>query len=362
MVLVGPSGCGKSTLLRMIAGLEEITDGTISIGDRDVTELPPPERDIAMVFQNYALYPHMNVRENLGFGLSVRHTPKPEIRRRVDEVATLLGLEQLLERKPAHLSGGQRQRVAMGRAIIREPVAFLMDEPLSNLDAKLRVGMRASLAELHARLSVTSIYVTHDQTEAMTLGQRVAVMRDGRIVQVDLPQRLYQSPNDLFVAAFIGSPSMNLVEAAVDGSTLRFGSTALELPASSIPAAGNGRVILGIRPTDFEHGDGADTHLPRVRVSPEVVEDLGSEQHVIFTIDAPPVATESVLAAADVQDEDEGKLFADIERSSFTACLDARRRVAPGSELDLAVDPARLHFFEPASGEALQRTMAAVPA
>jgi len=206
VVLVGPSGCGKSTLLRMIAGLEEITDGSISIGDRDVTELPPPERDIAMVFQNYALYPHMSVRENLAFGLSVRHTPKVEMNRRVEEVAVLLGLERLLERKPAHLSGGQRQRVAMGRAIIREPVAFLMDEPLSNLDAKLRVGMRASLAQLHARLSVTSIYVTHDQTEAMTLGQRVAVMRDGRVVQVNVPQRLYESPNDLFVAAFIGSP------------------------------------------------------------------------------------------------------------------------------------------------------------
>src|SRR5438128_4827284 len=185
MVLVGPSGCGKSTLLRMIAGLEEITDGTISIGARDVTELPPPERDIAMVFQNYALYPHMNVRENLGFGLSVRHTPKPEIRRRVEDVASLLGLEELLDRKPAHLSGGQRQRVAMGRAIIREPVAFLMDEPLSNLDAKLRVGMRAEIARIQRSLGVTTIYVTHDQSEAMTLGDRVCVMRDGLLQQVD---------------------------------------------------------------------------------------------------------------------------------------------------------------------------------
>src|SRR5713226_646270 len=217
MVLVGPSGCGKSTLLRMIAGLEEITDGTISIGDVDVTDLEPPDRDIAMVFQNYALYPHMSVRENLGFGLSVRRTPKREIGDRVLEVATLLGLQDLLERKPAHLSGGQRQRVAMGRAIIREPKAFLMDEPLSNLDAKLRVGMRASLARLHARLAVTTIYVTHDQTEAMTLGHRVAVMRDGQVVQVDIPQRLYQAPKDLFVGTFIGSPSMNLVEATLDG-------------------------------------------------------------------------------------------------------------------------------------------------
>src|SRR5690349_1892310 len=214
MVLVGPSGCGKSTLLRMIAGLEEITDGTILIGSRDVTELPPPDRDIAMVFQNYALYPHMSVSENLGFGLSVRHTPKAEIRKRVDDVSTLLGLEALLDRKPAHLSGGQRQRVAMGRAIIREPVAFHMDEPLSNLDAKLRVGMRASLAQLHARLSVTRVYVTHDQTEAMTLGHRVAVMRDGKVEQVAEPQVLYAEPRNLFVAAFIGSPAMNLVEAS----------------------------------------------------------------------------------------------------------------------------------------------------
>src|SRR5262245_31507992 len=248
MVLVGPSGCGKSTLLRMIAGLEEITDGSISIGDRDVTELPPPDRDIAMVFQNYALYPHMSVRENLGFGLSVRRTPKAEMRKRVEEVASLLGLEHLLDRKPAHLSGGQRQRVAMGRAIIREPKAFLMDEPLSNLDAKLRVGMRASLAELHARLSVTSIYVTHDQTEAMTLGQRVAVMRDGRIVQVDAPQRQYQDPADLFVASFIGSPSMNLVDAVVEGDEIVFGQFRVPLEPARRPPRGVEHVILGVRP------------------------------------------------------------------------------------------------------------------
>ena len=216
-MLVGPSGCGKSTLLRMIAGLEEVTGGVVSIGGIDVTELAPRHRDVAMVFQNYALYPHMSVRQNLGYGLKVRRTPKEEIRRRVDEVATLLGLESMLERRPAQLSGGQRQRVAMGRAIAREPKAFLMDEPLSNLDAKLRVTMRASLAQLHARLGVTTVYVTHDQVEAMTLGQRVAVMRDGQILQVDEPQRLYQSPQDLFVAAFIGSPAMNLVDAVDRG-------------------------------------------------------------------------------------------------------------------------------------------------
>jgi len=231
MILVGPSGCGKSTALRMIAGLEDISSGELKIGGEVVNDRSPKDRDIAMVFQNYALYPHMNVRQNLGFGLSVRRTPKREIASRVQEVAKLLGLEDFLDRKPANLSGGQRQRVAMGRAIIREPKAFLMDEPLSNLDAKLRVGMRASLAQLHARLGVTSIYVTHDQTEAMTLGHRVAVMRDGRIVQVDVPQKLYHDPTDLFVGTFIGSPSMNLVEATLDGDHVAFGQFRVPLDA-----------------------------------------------------------------------------------------------------------------------------------
>src|SRR3989440_7881581 len=209
LVLVGPSGCGKSTLLRMIAGLEEVSSGSISIGDADVTELAPRRRDIAMVFQSYALYPHMTVRQNLAYGLKVRRTPKEQIAKRVDEVAKLLGLTDLLDRRPAQLSGGQRQRVAMGRAIAREPKAFLMDEPLSNLDAKLRVGMRASLQQLHNRLGITTVYVTHDQVEAMTLGQRVAVMRDGRILQVDSPQKLYEQPRDLFVAAVIGPPALD---------------------------------------------------------------------------------------------------------------------------------------------------------
>src|SRR3954467_756902 len=220
MVLVGPSGCGKSTLLRMIAGLEEVTAGSVRIGGSDVTELAPRHRDIAMVFQSYALYPHMTVRDNLGYGLKVRKAPKPEIRRRVDEVAGLLGLTEMLDRKPLPLSGGQRQRVAMGRAMGREPQAFRRDEPLSNLDAKLRVGMRASLAQLHAKLGPTTIYVTHDQTEAMTLGQRVAVLRDGRVLQVDSPQRLYREPADLFVAGFIGTPAMNLVEARLHGESV----------------------------------------------------------------------------------------------------------------------------------------------
>src|SRR2546421_8824011 len=347
MVLVGPSGCGKSTLLRMIAGLEEITDGTISIGDRDVTGLSPPDRDIAMVFQNYALYPHMSVRENLGFGLSVRHTPKPEIRRRVEDVASLLGLEELLDRKPAHLSGGQRQRVAMGRAIIREPVAFLMDEPLSNLDAKLRVGMRASLAQLHARLSVTSIYVTHDQTEAMTLGQRVAVMRDGRIVQVDVPQRLYEAPRDLFVAAFIGSPSMNLVEATVDGDAVAFGQFRIPLDPARRPAPGVERVILGVRPEAFDDAAFAKSGLPRVEVTIEVLEELGSDAYVFFRAAAPRVTVES----RDAADEEAGLLAEDD--SLFTARVDPATSGRISAPLQLAADPASFHFFDVQGGESL---------
>ncbi len=347
MVLVGPSGCGKSTLLRMIAGLEEITDGTISIGDRDVTELPPPERDIAMVFQNYALYPHMSVRENLGFGLSVRHTPKSEIARRVADVATLLGLENLLDRKPAHLSGGQRQRVAMGRAIIREPVAFLMDEPLSNLDAKLRVGMRASLAQLHARLSVTSVYVTHDQTEAMTLGHRVAVMRDGRVVQVDVPQRLYQSPNDLFVAAFIGSPSMNLVEATVENDSIVFGQFRIPLSPARRPPHGVTEIVLGIRPEVFDDADFSQKQLPRIEVTVEVLEELGSDSHVLFHVAAPRVTIETRDAA-----NDDATILAEND-SLFTARVDPATKARAGQSLALAVDPAKFHFFDVRTGESL---------
>jgi len=349
MVLVGPSGCGKSTLLRMIAGLEEITEGTISIGDVDVTELEPSNRDIAMVFQNYALYPHMSVRENLGFGLSVRRTPKSEIVRRVTDVAALLGLQDLLDRKPAHLSGGQRQRVAMGRAIIREPKAYLMDEPLSNLDAKLRVGMRASLAQLHARLSVTSIYVTHDQTEAMTLGQRVAVMRDGRIVQVDVPQRLYEAPKDLFVAAFIGSPSMNLVEATVDADTIAFGQFRVPLDAVRRPAPGVGRVILGVRPEAFNDAVFAQARLPRVGVTVEVLEELGSDSHVFFRVAAPRVTIESRNAF-----DEEASLLAEDD-SLFTARVDPATSGRIGAPLELAVDPASFHFFDVQTGESLLR-------
>src|SRR5579862_8897311 len=333
LVLVGPSGCGKSTLLRLIAGLEEASEGLIAIGDRDVTDLPPRSRDIAMVFQSYALYPHMSVRQNLGYGLKARRTPKAEIADRVNEVAGLLGLDQLLERRPAQLSGGQRQRVAMGRAIVRQPHAFLLDEPLSYLDAKLRVGMRASLAQLHQRLGTTTVYVTHDQTEAMTLGQRVAVMRDGRILQVDSPQRLYANPRNLFIAAFIGSPAMNLVEAEIDGDDVVFGG--YRVPLSGRPPT-RGKVVLGIRPESFEDAAFAP-NLPTIDVVVEVLEDLGSDAHVFFNVAAPHVTAE-VLEA-----RDEGLLPAD--QALFTARVDARTKGRIGGTMELAVDPSRFHFF-----------------
>jgi multiple sugar transport system ATP-binding protein len=352
MVLVGPSGCGKTSLLRLIAGLEEATAGRILIGERDVTELAPRKRDVAMVFQSYALYPHMSVRQNLGYGLKVRRTAKSEVRRRVEEVARMLRLDELLDRRPAQLSGGQRQRVAMGRAVIREPKAFLMDEPLSNLDAKLRVSMRAELSALHARLGTTTIYVTHDQVEAMTLGQRVAVMRDGRIQQVDTPQGLYRSPRNLFVAAFIGSPAMNLVEAVVDGSHIEFAGFRLPLPEGSGPAPG--RVILGLRPEAFEDAAFADPSLPALDVEVAVIEELGSDTHAIFAVDAPPVDSEELVA----REQQEEELTLGGGRAVFNARVDARSAAAPGATLRLAVDPARFHFFHPETGANLARSPA----
>jgi multiple sugar transport system ATP-binding protein len=344
LVLVGPSGCGKSTLLRMIAGLEEVTAGTISIGDREVTDLAPRARDVAMVFQSYALYPQMTVRQNLGYGLKVRKTSKPEINARVARAAELLGLDELLDRKPAALSGGQRQRVAMGRAIVREPKAFLMDEPLSNLDAKLRVSMRAQLGALHARLATTTIYVTHDQIEAMTLGQRVAVMRDGRIQQVDTPQELYARPANLYVAAFIGSPAMNLVEAEVSGGQAHFGGFSIPLPeAEKTPA---GRVVVGIRPEAFEDGAFADLSLPRMDVNVEVVEELGADTHVLFTIAEPRVEVSEVRAGTG----DEDATLGAVEGSLFTARVDPATAARPGHPLRLAVDPSRFHYFDPDTG------------
>jgi len=329
MVLVGPSGCGKTTLLRMLAGLETTSGGTITIGERDVTDLAPRERDLAMVFQNYALYPHMNVRDNLAYGLKMRRTPKPEIGRRVNDVAKLLGLEEMLDRRPRALSGGQRQRVAMGRAMVREPAAYLMDEPLSNLDAKLRVSMRAELARLHERLGTTTVYVTHDQVEAMTLGQRVAVMRDGRMQQVDEPQTLYRDPVNLFVAAFIGSPAMNLVEAVVADGAVEFGGFRIPLDPSRRPSVeDDGRVILGVRPEDFEDVAFAESGLPQIEVSAAVLEELGSDVHVIFEVNTPPVEAEELRAAVN---EEDGSLLADSRTSLFNARINPRTRSATRS-------------------------------
>ena len=350
MVFVGPSGCGKTTLLRLIAGLEEVTEGSIILAGRDVTRARPQDRDIAMVFQNYALYPHMTVEENLHFGLRQRKVPEHERRRRVLEAAEMLGLEDLLKRKTAAMSGGQRQRVAIGRAVVREPAAFLMDEPLSNLDAKLRVSMRASLSRLHERLATTTVFVTHDQVEAMTLGQRVVVLRDGRVQQIDTPQNLFTSPVNLFVASFIGSPAMNLIEAIIDNGRIRFANFELDPPANRNPP--RGRVLLGIRPTDFEHSATADPSLPRVRVTPEIVQEVGAETHVFFRIDAPPVRADAVRAAADEASE-EGSILADVERAEFVAQVDSRIPMTIGQEVELAIHTDGLHFFSAATGEAV---------
>jgi multiple sugar transport system ATP-binding protein len=358
MVLVGPSGCGKSTALRSIAGLEEITAGTISIGSRVVNDLPPKDRDIAMVFQNYALYPHMTVEQNLAFGLQQRKTPKDEIRRRVADVAKMLGLEDYLKRKPAALSGGQRQRVAMGRAIVREPQAFLMDEPLSNLDAKLRVSMRASLSQLHSRLGVTTVYVTHDQVEAMTLGQRVCVLRDGRLQQVDTPQSLYNSPVNLFVAGFIGSPAMNFATARLArdaGPEAVFAGHHLSVSDATLAARPGleeyfGKdVVLGIRPSDFEDAELADASWPRMPVDVSVTEELGSEIHVIFTIDAPQVEHASISEAR-ASDGDEDAIPLGDNKTQWTARVASRSSIKPGSSAILAVDTSNLQFFDLVSG------------
>ncbi len=355
MVLVGPSGCGKSTILRLVAGLEDVTDGEIRIGDRQVTDLPPKERDVAMVFQNYALYPHMTVEENLDFGLRMRHIGKAERTILVKGVASTLAIEHLLERKPAALSGGQRQRVAMGRAIIREPKAFLMDEPLSNLDAKLRVQMRSELARLHDRLGTTTLYVTHDQVEAMTLGQRVAVLRDGILQQVDTPQRLFAHPENLFVAAFVGSPPMNMVAGTVSGGRIGFGGFDFPLPGPEGLADYEGReVIVGVRPSDLQDAAvWSPGSLPTIEVTADITEELGSEVNVIFTIDAPPVLTEETRAAA--SDEEDEVLPLITAGNQFCARVDARTACTPGSRIRLVVDPGRFHFFDPSTGRAIQK-------
>jgi multiple sugar transport system ATP-binding protein len=350
MVLVGPSGCGKTTLLRVIGGLEDVTAGRIRIDDRDVTDIAPASRDLAMVFQNYALYPHMTVRQNLGYPLRVRRRPRKEIASRVSDVARLLRLDELLDRRPGALSGGQQQRVAMGRAIIREPAAFLMDEPLSNLDAKLRVGMRMSLQQLHSRLGTTTVYVTHDQVEAMTLGQRVAVMQDGRMQQADVPQRLYEQPANLFVAAFIGSPSMNLAEVTVEDDAIALGSARIPLDRARRPEARNGdRFVVGIRPEAFEDAAFAPAGLPQLDVGVEVVEELGSDAFIFFALDAKAVVVEEATPTAD----EDATLLAPGERALFGARVDPRTAARVGERIRLAIDPSRFHFFAPDTGESL---------
>ncbi len=371
VVLVGPSGCGKTTALRMVAGLESITHGTIAIGDKVVNNVPPKERDIAMVFQNYALYPHMSVYDNMAFGLKLRKLPKEEIDRRVQEAADILGLEELLERKPKALSGGQRQRVAMGRAIVREPQAFLMDEPLSNLDAKLRVQMRAEVSRLQSELGVTTIYVTHDQVEAMTMGDRVAVIKKGQLQQVDAPQTLYDHPENLFVAGFIGSPAMNMVEADLvrqdGGLFVTFGGTTLRVDDEvlakrpGIRAFEGRRAIVGVRPENMEDASLMPVIPPDRRMTVDIVlrEALGSEVLVHFSVDAPPVLTEDTrelvgeqsgpTAGASVAVQELEKA-AEIGTSTFVARLDPRTQAAERQKLELAVDTARLHFFDPETG------------
>jgi multiple sugar transport system ATP-binding protein len=359
VVLVGPSGCGKTTALRMVAGLEEITSGEIRIGNRIVNELAPRDRDIAMVFQNYALYPHKSVYENLAFGLRMRKVPKAEQRARVEEIARKLGLSDMLNRRPAQLSGGQRQRVAMGRAIVREPKAFLMDEPLSNLDAKLRVQMRAEIARIQKALAVTTLYVTHDQVEAMTMGDRVAVMRGGILQQVDTPQRLYDFPSNLFVASFVGSPPMNLFEAAVegDGSRLVFGDTRLELPADvvagrpALRAYAGRRVAVGIRPEEVREASGWDGAHVRGRIL--LVEALGAEQLVHIEVAATPLERADLVDAAG-QPPGPSLGVEDLERSvTLLGRFDRHLLLTPDEAVEVAIDPRLLHFFDLETGVAL---------
>jgi multiple sugar transport system ATP-binding protein len=353
MVLVGPSGCGKSTLLRMIAGLEKVTTGRVRIGEDDVTTLDPPDRDIAMVFQSYALYPHKTVRQNLAFGLQRRKVPKAEVAGRVDRMGAMLGLGELMGRKPAALSGGQRQRVAMGRALVREPRAFLMDEPLSNLDAKLRTSMRGELARLHERLPTTTVYVTHDQVEAMTLGDRVAVLRDGVVQQCAAPQELFERPANVFVGAFIGSPAMNLVRAELAAGEVTFGATRLS-PAGA-EAHGRRSVVLGVRPTSFEiAGPGTDPSWPVLAVDVDLVEELGSECNLLFGVDAPAFSGDAVEAAIGGESgPDAGRLLVDEGNARLTAQLAGRAPVRAGGRVQLAIDPTQLHLFDCDTGDAL---------
>ncbi len=366
-VLVGPSGCGKSTLLRMVAGLEEITEGKISIGDRVVNDVPPKDRDIAMVFQNYALYPHMNVYDNMAFGLKLRKMPGDEIRSRVDEAARVLEITELLDRKPRALSGGQRQRVAMGRAIVREPAAFLMDEPLSNLDAKLRVQMRSELGLLHARLGTTTLYVTHDQVEAMTMGDRVAVLKklsgiDSNLQQIDTPRELYDNPRNLFVAGFIGSPAMNFAYGSVtaDGTAMyiAIGSERLRCDASELNAGlaeySGQEVVVGVRPEAFEvraaaTGEHASERIMNADVG--LVEQLGSEAYVHFTKQLPPVVTKEIAELLEDGGTDVSSLG---DETKFIARVNPDMAPRLRTTVELVVDTNKMHFFDKATGDAIR--------
>jgi multiple sugar transport system ATP-binding protein len=354
MVLVGPSGCGKSTALRMIAGLEEITDGNLAIGERVVNDLPPGARDVAMVFQNYALYPHMTVRENMGFALEMAKVDKAEIKKRVDKAGSILGLTEYLDRKPKALSGGQRQRVAMGRAIVREPAVFLMDEPLSNLDAKLRVQMRAEIIRLQGELDTTMVYVTHDQVEAMTMGDRVAVMRKGVLQQVAKPQDLYERPDNLFVAGFIGSPAMNFIAATLerrgDGYIAHLGEQTLALDpavAQRYPGIREGAVVFGIRPEHFD--DGTVTSLPadqQLTINVDLAEAMGAETHLHFSLPIPPVEIDGASVSADdeaVESDrsNKSRLIARVEGSVFAT---------RGEPREVGVRTSFAHLFDPTTG------------
>ena len=359
LVLVGPSGCGKTTLLRMVAGLEDITEGEISIADNIVNEVAPKDRDIAMVFQNYALYPHMSVYDNMAFSLKLRKLPKDEIDKKVKEAAKTLEIDELLERKPKALSGGQRQRVAMGRAIVRSPQAFLMDEPLSNLDAKLRVQMRAELGQLHSQLETTTLYVTHDQVEAMTMGDRVAVIRKGVLQQIDTPREIYLYPKNIFVAGFIGSPSMNFVYASVAKSgkntKIKFGDD--EINVTDAPEAladfEGKEIVVGIRPEAFEDSVYANKKEFSEQVSIEVslLEQLGSDTYVHFYKDIKPVQTKAIEEILADEGEDISVLG---DETKFIARINPNSTVVEGQKINLALDPAKLHYFDPETGLAIK--------
>ena len=359
VVLVGPSGCGKTTLLRMVAGLEDITEGEISIGDKTVNDVAPKDRDIAMVFQNYALYPHMSVFDNMAFSLKLRKLPKNEIDQKVKDAAKTLEISELLDRKPKALSGGQRQRVAMGRAIVRNPQAFLMDEPLSNLDAKLRVQMRAELGQLHTQLQTTTLYVTHDQVEAMTMGDRVAVIRKGELQQIDTPREIYLNPKNIFVAGFIGSPSMNFVYANVgvnkSSIKLNFGNDQIDYKGDKLEQLKtfeNKEIVLGIRPEAFEDGNYANTseYSESIKVSVSLLEQLGSDSYIHFYKDIKPVQTEAIEEILADEGEDISVLG---DNTKFIARINPNSTVVEGEEIEIKIDPSKLHFFDPETGDAI---------